>query len=131
MKTPPVVKDLDVVEEGHLGVVSGLKRRTMDQFGFKCSEEALGNGVSGPGEFHPQSLAEPDMSLSTHPAPIVQPSGMIPNRQCAKIVGSRCAIRASQSRARLPCPRNFLYFLLAQRTRSKLIIRRTWHIMDL
>src|SRR5690606_28856806 len=30
-------------------------------------------GVSRPGEFHPQPLAEPDVSLSTHPAPIIQP----------------------------------------------------------
>src|SRR3972149_2632293 len=30
--------------------------------------------VSSPGEFHPQALAEPDVNLSIHPAPIVQPS---------------------------------------------------------
>ena len=29
--------------------------------------------VSGPREFHPRALAEPDMNLSTHPAPIIQP----------------------------------------------------------
>ena len=28
---------------------------------------------SSPGESHPQALSEPDVSLSTHPAPIVQP----------------------------------------------------------
>ncbi len=28
---------------------------------------------SGPGEFHPQALTEPDVSLSTHPALIDQP----------------------------------------------------------
>ena len=27
--------------------------------------------VSGAGEFHPRALAEPDMSLSAHPAPII------------------------------------------------------------
>lgn len=29
--------------------------------------------MSSPGESHPQALSEPDVSLSTHPAPIVQP----------------------------------------------------------
>ena len=29
---------------------------------------------SRPGEFHPQSLTDPDVSLSTHPAPIAQPN---------------------------------------------------------
>ena len=28
---------------------------------------------SGPGEFHPQALTDPDVSVSTHPAPTVQP----------------------------------------------------------
>ncbi|MBU2828697.1 hypothetical protein, partial [Acidithiobacillus ferriphilus] len=36
------------------------------------------NWVSRPGEFHPQPLAEPDVSLSTHPAPIIQPQADIP-----------------------------------------------------
>ncbi len=30
-------------------------------------------GVSRPGEFHPQPLAEPDVNVSAHPAPIIQP----------------------------------------------------------
>ncbi len=28
---------------------------------------------SGAGEFHPHALTEPDVNLSAHPAPIVQP----------------------------------------------------------
>jgi hypothetical protein len=28
---------------------------------------------SRPGEFHPEALAEPDMTLSRHPAPIMEP----------------------------------------------------------
>ena len=28
---------------------------------------------SSPGESHPQALTDPDVSLSAHPAPIVQP----------------------------------------------------------
>jgi hypothetical protein len=33
------------------------------------------------GESHPPPLAEPDLNLSAHPAPIVQPSGLRPIRQ--------------------------------------------------
>ncbi len=29
--------------------------------------------VSRPEEFHPQPIAEPDVNLSAHPAPIIQP----------------------------------------------------------
>ncbi len=29
--------------------------------------------VSSPGEFHPKALVEPDVTLSSHPAPIIQP----------------------------------------------------------
>ena len=29
--------------------------------------------VSGPREFHPRALSEPDVNLSAHPAPIIQP----------------------------------------------------------
>lgn len=29
--------------------------------------------VSSPGESHPQALSEPDVNLSAHPAPIIQP----------------------------------------------------------
>src|ERR1700736_5765946 len=31
------------------------------------------DGVSGAGEFHPRALAETDVRLSPHPAPIVRP----------------------------------------------------------
>jgi DNA-binding FrmR family transcriptional regulator len=30
-------------------------------------------GVSSPGELHPQALIEPDVNLSAHPAPIMEP----------------------------------------------------------
>jgi hypothetical protein len=33
--------------------------------------------VSSPGEFHPQALSEPDLRLSPHPAPIIQPLGAL------------------------------------------------------
>ncbi len=34
--------------------------------------------VSSPGESHPQALSEPDMNLSAHPAPIIQPTAKSP-----------------------------------------------------
>jgi redox-sensitive bicupin YhaK (pirin superfamily) len=38
---------------------------------------------------HLPALAEPDVNLSTHPAPIAQPSGRAPRRQCANRRGDR------------------------------------------
>lgn len=29
--------------------------------------------VSSPGDFHPEALEEPDVNVSAHPAPIIQP----------------------------------------------------------
>ena len=40
----------------------------------------------------PPALAEPDLNLSAHPAPIAQPSGCAPRRQCAN---SRGDLRAA------------------------------------
>ncbi len=34
--------------------------------------------VSSPGESHPQALSEPDVNLSAHPAPIIQPQDESP-----------------------------------------------------
>ena len=46
---------------------------------------------------HPPALAEPDVNLSAHPAPIVQPSGRTPTFQCAKRRGARRATLANHS----------------------------------
>jgi len=35
--------------------------------------------VSGPREFHPRALSEPDVNLSAHPAPIIQPRAEFPS----------------------------------------------------
>ena len=35
--------------------------------------------VSSPGESHPQALTEPDVNLSIHPAPIIQPLEQSPS----------------------------------------------------
>jgi len=57
-------------------------------------------GVSRPGEFHPQPLAEPDVNVSAHPAPIIQPLGMYPNFQCTNVDGVALAILSSTATAR-------------------------------
>ena len=81
--------------------------------------------VSGRGDSHPPALAEPDVNLSTHPAPIAQPSGRAPNRQCANSRGDRLAISASHAIARRSLLRSRLwYFRVAQRTRWLLSLRR-------
>jgi hypothetical protein len=43
--------------------------------------------VSSRGESHPPALAEPDMNLSTHPAPIIQPSAPPPANERTVPVG--------------------------------------------
>jgi hypothetical protein len=40
--------------------------------------------VSSAGDSHPRALAEPDVNLSAHPAPITEPTAMNPLFQCAK-----------------------------------------------
>jgi len=62
-----------------------------DRIGDKQSRRPDGRPyrVSRRGESHPPALSEPDVNLSIHPAPIVQPSGRAPNRQWANRPGSR------------------------------------------
>lgn len=73
--------------------------------------------VSGRGESHPPALAEPDVNLSAHPAPIIQPHGTSPRRQWAKRPRSRLATVCSHLLARLACRCSRLNFCMAQRTR--------------
>ena len=50
--------------------------------------------VSGPGEFHPQPLAEPYVSLSTHTAPIKQPVTVLPHPHAPPVAGWRVHLAA-------------------------------------
>src|SRR5450755_296300 len=87
--------------------------------------DAVHHRVSGRGESHPPALAEPDLNLSTHPAPIAQPSGRAPSRQCANSRGDLRAAPASSSIARRSRLRSRLsYFRQAHRTRWSLSRRR-------
>jgi hypothetical protein len=45
----------------------------------KIGNLPLDHPVSGPGEFHPEALAELYVSLSTHTAPIKEPPDVIQN----------------------------------------------------
>ena len=71
---------------------------------------------SRPGEFHPEALAELDVTLSRHPAPIMEPPRLL--AQCANRYGLRREIAATHCRARRTCSRSFLYFCLAHLTSS-------------
>jgi hypothetical protein len=73
--------------------------------------------LSGAGEFHPRALSEPDVSLSTHPAPVIPSSyGTMPIFQCANNVGCSRASSRNQCVACRWCFRNRLYFRCAHRT---------------
>jgi hypothetical protein len=56
--------------------------------------------VSSPGESHPQALLEPDVNLSAHPAPIIQPQAKSPSASEQRAEGH--ALRFSPTSA-LPC----------------------------
>jgi len=68
--------------------------------------------VSGRGESHPSALAELCRNLSAHTAPIVQPSGRTPSRQCANSFGSRLATLTSHRLVRRSWPYNPFVFPL-------------------
>ena len=79
-----------------------------------CSQSRILNfRVSRPGESHPEPLAEPYVSVSTHTAPTMGPRCAI--CQCANSAGSRRQIRAIHCAARRGRPRSLLYFCDAQR----------------
>ena len=56
---------------------------------------AMHDGVSSPGESHPEALSEPYLNLSAHTAPAMEPR-RTPICQCAPNFGSRLEIRATQ-----------------------------------
>src|SRR4051794_22149981 len=87
--------------------------------------------VSRRGESHPPALVEPDVNVSAHPAPIVQPSGRTPKRQWANRPGWRRATSAINLRALPGRRRSRLYFFMAHRTRMSLRWRKTGYNMDL
>ena len=79
MKTKKVKAFLSHIHNAGLGGVKGQFQSGHDLLdllqGFLGILLALTDDhkVSGPREFHPRALSEPDMNLSAHPAPIIQP----------------------------------------------------------
>ena len=45
---------------------------------FLMAEKAFNYWVSSAEDFHPKALSEPDLNLSAHPDPIIQPKLKIP-----------------------------------------------------
>src|ERR1700752_1290966 len=80
---------------------------------------------------HLPALAEPDVNLSAHPSPIVQPSGRSPQRQCANRPGWRRATSAMNLCALVLWRRKRLYFRMAHLTSVSLKWRKTGYNMDL
>src|SRR5947199_1653769 len=77
------------------------------------------------GGSHPPALAEPGVNLSAHRAPIVQPSGRSPQRQCANRPGWRRETSAMNRRARPLWRRKRLYFRMAHITSKSMKWRKT------
>ena len=69
-----------VLVEGQAPGRQPFRKPRLDVFG-PLTGVAEHDQESRPGESHPRPLAEPDLNLSTHPAPIAQPSGRNPKRQ--------------------------------------------------
>ena len=79
-------------------------------------------GLSRPGELHPQPLAEPDVNVSAHPAPIIQPLGIYPDFQCTNADGVALAIRSSTAIARFKRLANLRCFRISHLVKYRL----TW-----
>jgi hypothetical protein len=58
--------------QAEIARVLGLHYATVSRL-IKTVEDKMSKGLSGAGESHPCALPEPDVNLSIHPAPIVQP----------------------------------------------------------
>src|SRR6266576_476837 len=105
------------IESGRTAEKARYVRIHSDELG----ESRFDDLVSSRGESHPSALSELCMTLSAHTAPIVQPSGRTPSRQCANSFGSRLATLTSHRLARRSWRCNRLYFRLAHRTRYSLM----------
>ena len=53
--------------------------------------------VRSPGESHPQALSEPDVNLSVHPAPIIQPTAKSPSASAQIIVAHVVIVRQANT----------------------------------
>ncbi len=77
--------------------------------------------VSGAGESHSRALAEPDVNLSIHPAPVIEPRNDSQDSSAgrdATVVLQRCAPTPLRGFCYL---RSFLNFRIAQRVMARLI----------
>jgi len=93
-------------------------------------EERTGE-VSRREESHLPALVEPGVNVSAHRAPIVQPLGRTPHRQCANRPGWRRQTSAMNLIALVLWRRSRLYFRMAHLTSVSLKWRKTGYNMDL
>ena len=73
------------------------------------------------GASQPRALSEPDVNLSIHPAPIIQP--LVPGSSGRTWSGLRRLSERNQSHAANVCPRNRLYLRDTHRTMKASIVR--------
>jgi hypothetical protein len=69
-----VIEELDVFKYLLFCLFSRGETRKIYEFSFENAMKGLDARVSSPRESHPQALSEPDLNLSAHPAPIIQPT---------------------------------------------------------
>ncbi len=87
-------------------------------------------GLSRPGELHPQPLAEPDVNVFAHPAPIIQPFGIYPAFQCTNASGIALAIHSRAFIALLVRRTNRLCLRFNHRMRYRFMWYHTGAIAD-
>ena len=90
---------------------------------ISCKCSTLYNWVESPGGISPPALTVPDVSLSTHPAPIIQPF-LYKTPQWTKRFGCRSAICLNHLVAFRWRPLSFLYLQVDQRTKRQFIWSR-------
>ena len=110
--TPPNIREFNNVPEATADLSTPVAAATYAQ-----DEMFLEFGMGeSPGEFHPEALAEPYVTLSRHTAPIKEPPRIL--AQCANRCGARRDTVLTQHLARWTRLRSFLYFCLAHLTSS-------------
>jgi hypothetical protein len=93
------MRDRNILCINHTGMLTPVIAGQGAQSAYTGGNSGPDNDrVSRPGEFHPEALAEPDVTLSRHPAPIKEP--LRKTTQCANSSGLRRETAATHRRAR-------------------------------
>jgi hypothetical protein len=69
-----IIEASDIFENAFPSLFPRFVSLQVDQFLLDYTVKRFDARVSSPEELHPQALSEPDLNLSAHPAPIIQPN---------------------------------------------------------